>query len=337
MDQKTSIGFIGCGGIAESHMKGLATHNDASLAAFMDINEARAQEMAEMYGTHAKAFDDVKAMFDTVELNGVYCCLPPSAHGAEFEAIARGVPFFVEKPVNLYLDQAKEIAAGAEEKGLLTSVGYMSRYRAGVQKVKELLADDPAVLALGGWIGGVPKPREEIGIWTWWVQKDKSGGQFHEQVSHTVDLVRFLCGDVAEVHAFAAKGFNKGTPDTYSIEDASVVNLQFKNGAIANLWAGACADAGGGGVTLNVYANHTTACFSGWGLSLELFQEGKEEPEHIEGDEDAFAIEDDAFIQAIRKHDPSLIQTTYADGVKTIAVTLAANTSMETGKPVSLD
>jgi predicted dehydrogenase len=336
MDQKTRIAFVGCGGMAEQHSEALAARTDVSLVGFTDISLPRAQQMAQRRGTNAKAFNDAKTMFDAVELDGAYFCLPPSAHGAELEAVEHNVPFFVEKPVNLYLDQASRIALGAEEKRLLTSVGYMNRYRAGVQKAKRLLTDDPVILALGGWIGGVPKLSDEVGIWTWWVQKDKSGGQFHEQVTHTVDLLRYFCGEVLQVHAFAARGLNKGTPPLYSTEDASVVNLRFESGAIANLWAGACANAGGG-IALDLYANDVTARFSGWEFSAELFRTGEEEPEHIPGEEAIFAVEDDAFVQAIRKNDPSLVKSSYADGVKTAAVTLAANRSMDTGKPVTVD
>lgn len=336
MPQKTRIGFVGCGGIAEAHMKALAAHPEAHLSAFMDINLDRARQMGQTYGEGARAFADAKAMLDGVQLDGVYFCLPPFAHGAELEAVERGIPFFVEKPVNLYLEQVQEIAAAVEERGLLTCVGYMNRYRRGVQKVRRLLRDDPAVLALGGWVGGVPRANPDQPILKWWVQKDRSGGQFHEQVTHTVDLARFLCGEVAEVEAFAARGRNVGTPAGYTMDDASVVNLRFANGAIGNLWAGACANAGGG-IALDVYANNTTARFSGWEFSLELFTAGQEGPERIPGEEDIFAIEDDAFVQAIRQKDASLVQSRYADGAKTLAVTLAANASMETGKPVRVD
>jgi len=335
MSQKVKIGFVGCGGIAESHLKGLVEHPDAQLIAFCDINLERAEAVAKQYGDDAKTFGDAKTMFDEVELDAAYFCLPPFAHGSELEAVEHGVPFFVEKPINLYLEQAKEIAAAVEEKGLLTGAGYMNRYRKSVQTVRDRLKSDPAILVLGGWIGGTPRSASGAGIWSWWIQKDKSGGQFHEQVTHTVDLTRFLCGDVAEVCALAATGLNKGVPEKYNIEDASVVNLRFINGAVANLWASCSANAGGGGVSLSVYANETTALFTGWEHSLRLMRAG-EETEDITGEGDIFAIEDDALVQAILKDEPERIQCSYADGLKTLAVTLAANESMETGKPIAL-
>jgi len=239
----------------------------------------------------------------------------------------------VEKPVGLDLGLIKEIAAGVREKNLLTSVGYMNRYRRSVNTVRELLQKDPPILLLGGWIGGTPIATG--GIWHWWVQKDKSGGQFHEQVTHTVDLARYLAGEVVEVHAYQAKGLNRLAPEHYTVEDAMLVNLRFASGAIANLWACCSANGGGGGISLQIYATETTAHFSGWEHSVRIYRRNEDIVE-IRGEGDIFRIEDEAFVKALRTGDHSLIRSDYVDGAKTAAVTLAAVKSAETGKPVEV-
>jgi len=334
MAKQLNVGFVGCGGMTKSHLPGVTSDPDVTVAAFCDINLDLAKERVSEHG--GKAFADAKEMFDSVELDAAYFNLPPFAHGVELLAVERGIAFFVEKPINLYLDQAKEIAAAAEEKGVITCAGYMNRYRQSVNKVRELLGEDPPIMMLGGWIGKTPRPREGVGIWTWWVQKDKSGGQFLEQVTHTVDLARFFAGDAAAVHAFKAEGFNTGTPDGYTIEDASVVNIRFKNGAIANLWAGCCANAGGTGVSLNVIANNTTALFTGWDHSVKIHQTDKKVVEMKE-EREIFPKEDAAFLKAVRENDQSVVKSSYADAVKSLAISVAANESMETGKPVAVD
>jgi len=348
MSEKLRVGFVGCGGITEEHLKVLIKRPDVAPVGFCDINLERARDIAKRYGKNGQAFDDAKSMFDKVQPQAVYFCLPPFAHGAELEAVKRGVPFFVEKPIDLYLKRAKEIAAAVQKRNLITSVGYMTRYRKGVQKVRSLLRDDPAILVLGGWITGTPDPQDPL-IQSWFPIKEKSGGQFHEQVTHDVDLVRFLCGEVTQVQAFSAKGLNKRIPPNYNIEDASVVNLKLSNGAVANLWSCCSANASGVDIHLNVYANNMTAIFTGWEHSVHLFRAGPKpsprrfrlfragpKPEIIEGEPDIFAIEDNIFIEAVRLNDPSKIECSYSDGLKTLEVNLAANESMETGKPVTL-
>lgn len=50
-----------------------------------------------------------------------------------------------------------------------------------------------------------------------------------------------------------------------------------------------------------------------------------------------YAIEDRAFLDAVRSGDHSNILSDYADGFKTSLVTVGANQSLQTGQPVSID
>jgi predicted dehydrogenase len=271
-----------------------------------------------------------------VEVDAVYILLPPFAHGpAELACLARRKPFFVEKPVGLDWGRTREIAGEVERSGLLTGAGYMNRYRAGVQRARALLQADPAALVYGGWIGGSPNPQPgSTNIGSWWVQKDKSGGQIVEQCTHTFDLVRYLCGEATEVFAYAANGFNKNLY-SYTIDDASTVSIRFASGAVANLMSACCANGGGGGVTLNVYAHDTTCLFTGWEHSVKIQQKGKE-AEEIKGEDEIFAREDQIFLNAVRTADGSQIQSSYPDAAKTLELTLAANESIATGRPVPI-
>jgi predicted dehydrogenase len=341
--EKVRVGFIGSGGMAQAHLnpeKGLPTFPDVEIAAFCDVVPAKAEALAQQYGV--KAYTQPREMLAAERLDAVYVLLPPFAHGeAEQAAIAAKVPFFVEKPIGLDLSVLREVAAGVKQTNLLTAVGYMNRYRKSVQRARDVFRQDAPILAYGGWLGGRPRARADSdGIGSWWVQRSKSGGQFVEQVTHTVDLARYLLGDAEEVSAVATKAFNKskeGTPANYDIEDASLVNIRFKSGAIATLMA-SCATGVGGGVTLNVYAENHAALFTGWEHSLRLLSKQGEETneESIPGEPDIFAVEDRVFINAVKSGDRSKIGTDYADGLKTAELAIGANRSMETGEPVRL-
>jgi Predicted dehydrogenases and related proteins len=124
------IGFVGCGGIAQAHMDALSKIEGVQLVAFCDIVPEKAKAAAKKHG--GKAFTKVKQMLKSVEVDALFFCLPPFAHGDELLAIEHGIPFFVEKPVGLDLGLIREIAACVREKNLLTSVGYMNRYRRSV-------------------------------------------------------------------------------------------------------------------------------------------------------------------------------------------------------------
>lgn len=330
---KAKLGFIGCGGVAQNHFSGLAAFEDVTLAAFCDLNSSLVEETAARYG--GNAYTSHEAMLGEEELDALYIILPPFAHGpAELAAVERRIPFFVEKPVSADLSIAWEIAEAVAEAGLLTSVGYMTRYRKGVQEAKAILAEDPAVMAYGGWIGGAPKMTAPIH--SWWVVKEKSGGQLVEQTSHTVDLARFLIGEVVEVWATAARGFVKDVP-TYTNDDASLCTVRFESGAIATFYSACSADAPGDskGVHFNVYSRRHTFEFSGWEQSVKMHNaEGWSK--EVKGEADIFKREDRAFVDAVKSGQRGEILCDYADGYRTAQVTLAANESMATGKPIRL-
>jgi len=334
--ERIRVGFVGCGGIGLRHMEELVKNPHVSLVAFCDVDLSRAKAAAERFGARdALVFSRAEEMFDRVELDAVYFCLPPYAHGSEMLAIERGIPFFVEKPINLYLDQARKIASAVERRNLLTSVGYMNRYRRGVQMAREAFREDPPILITGGWITNTPKPSPDTPFLRWWIRKEMSGGQIHEQVTHTIDLSRFICGEVEEVHAYSARGFNRDVPPEYNLEDASVVSVKFASGAVGCFWASCSSNSSGWIITLNIYANKTAAFFNGWEHNLKLLRLNMGALE-VPGEPNIFEIEDNAFIDAVRLNDPTKILCTYADGLKTMEVTIAANISMETGKAVKL-
>jgi hypothetical protein len=47
--------------------------------------------------------------------------------------------------------------------------------------------------------------------------------------------------------------------------------------------------------------------------------------------------EDQAFVEAVQRRDPARVRSPYADAAKTLAVTLAAEESARTGKPVDVN
>lgn len=339
-DRKIRVGLIGCGGISNSHLAGLSKFEDVELAAFCDIIVERAQKHADQYG--GAVYDDAARMLEGTKLDAAYILIPTYAHGApERACVAAGVPFLVEKPLGLDPGDLRNLSAEVEASGLIACAGFMNRYRKSVNHVKGLLKDDPAILLDGAWIGGPPLRKEgdyfaSAPIGQWWPIKARSGGQFVEQVIHTVDLARYLVGEATEVYAFAARGFNQKLPNliqNYDLDDAMVVSMKFANGAVGNIMS-ACSIGSGGGVFLNVWAAQHTAKFTDWAHNVQIYTPGAKEPEAIKSDEDIFPVEDRHFLDAVKTGDRSKIRCTYADGVKTTLLALAANESAETGQPV---
>jgi myo-inositol 2-dehydrogenase/D-chiro-inositol 1-dehydrogenase len=317
------IGFIGSGGIARSHMTALEKIDDAQVVACMDLDGDRAAQAAARFAG-AGAYTDFRKMLDEAKPDAAYVCVPPHGHGEiELGLIERGIPFFVEKPVGNDRETPKRILEALEGKDLVTSVGYMMRYRESARRTLEYLAQDEPVVARGAWIGGMPGVH-------WWRVKAESGGQANEQTTHIFDLTRYLFGEVTSVFCAGRTGLITDVED-YTVEDATICTLTFESGLLCELTS-SCA-VGMGEVGLEIFARKGRLKMEGWDMSLTI-QAGAETHSYKSG-EDIFLCEDRVFIGALAGGGASAVKCTYPDAVRTLMVTCAANESMESGRPVA--
>ena len=103
------LAMIGCGGIGTYHLGHFLDYKDIELAGFCDLVPERAQSFVERAGS-GKAYTDFRVMYDEVQPDMVFICVPPYCHGdIEFETIRRGIPMFIEKPVALDMELAYRI------------------------------------------------------------------------------------------------------------------------------------------------------------------------------------------------------------------------------------
>ncbi len=318
------IGIIGCGGIAGAHMNCLAQLKEVEFAAMCDIDKSKAEKAAAAYG--GSVYGDFEKMLDGAKPDACYICVPPFAHNGQEEAcIERKIPFFVEKPLHLDLKKASVIAKKVQAAKLITSAGYVLRYFDVVEKAKKILAKEQIAAAVGKYFGGVPGAGKG-----WYSRKKLSGGQLIEQSTHTVDMMRYMLGDVEEVFAYKFEGINNKIYKEYDVEDASATMLKFKNGCIGSLtctwlWNGfySGVDVIGKGIMLN-YAGNTLTVDRG---TEKIAYTSSVVP---------MLEEDRTFIKAVMKNNGTLVRSDYADALKSLKVSFAAYESMRTGKPIKL-
>ncbi|MFP4029032.1 MAG: Gfo/Idh/MocA family protein [Candidatus Brocadiia bacterium] len=322
----TKVGFIGAGGIAGAHMPNVDARDDTEITAICDINESTAQDVAEQFD--ATPYTDYKAMLGAEDLDAAYVCLPPAAHGTiEMDLVEAGLPFMIEKPIHLDLEQAVSVAKAVEDNNLVTCVGYQARYAPQTDKTVSYVAEHPATLVEGWFVGGMPGT-------AWWRQKDISGGQAVEQTTHIFDLSRRIVGDVESVCAYGSTGA-MGDIENYDIEDASIALLKFESGAVGHICS-ACVlnDGGMRQVGLKIHGRDYSVDYTYSSLALDSADE--------EWDEDysgalgpAMKELDWTFLEAAETGDGSEIRCDYGEGLKSLALCLAVNRSMETGESVS--
>jgi myo-inositol 2-dehydrogenase / D-chiro-inositol 1-dehydrogenase len=319
---KVKIGFIGCGGISGAHMPNLQKMQDVEFAGMCDVDEEKAKKASALYG--GRVFTDFNQMLEEVELNACFICVPPFAHkGQEMKCVEKGIPFLVEKPIHLDIKDAEGIAAGVKEKGLITAVGYQDRYQNIIDYIKPFFSKDTPGFFTGWWVGGMP------GVY-WWRRKEMSGGQITEQTTHIFDMARYLLGEPVEVTAVKRTGLMKDIEE-YNVEDASAVSVYFGSGVFGTIFSGCFLKVSGTGKSgLDFYFKDRIVEYTerqkvkiNYGSKIE---EISENPQEI------IYREDRAFIEAVKTKKPSLIKSSYEDGLKTLRFTSAANRAIESGK-----
>ena len=319
-----NIGFIGTGWVAERHAEALKKIPEARIVAVTSADPDQSRKLAA--GVNARVYSGYGEMLGREKLDAVYILLPPHVHGEIERACCEHVPaLFIEKPVTNTLETARDIRSMLAKAGTIVSVGYMNRYRRGVERVREIHAtpENRPVLLNGKWVGGIPGP-------AWWRNRNQSGGQFVEQCTHIVDLARYIAGEITEVSAITARGFVTDVAN-YTVDDAMVVNVRFVSGAIGNITTGCHLRPGitlEPGVELLVSSRSTQCLVAGSEVVID-HRDGH--GEHLKTEPDLFEIEDRLFLRAVAEKNETLIRSSYADGMKTLAVTLAANESAAAG------
>lgn len=317
------VGFIGCGGNARGHMNRVKSLPNAQIIATCDVVEDLAKSAANEFG--GRAYTSVQDMLNTESLDAVYISIPVHKHGEPEKAVIdAGLPFLVEKPVARTMGVAEEIAALVKEKNLITCVGYQLRYCGTTRRAREVLAEETIGMIVGRyWCGsGWADPDR------WVVQMEKSGGQILEQATHTIDMMRYLGGEVAEVYAKQANRIIK----QIDCPDMNAVVFQFESGAIGALtttWAFEPSDWSLANLIDVLYERAVLS----WSAASLRVKRGQEVIEYANVPGDSI---DAVFINAVQNNDASKILSSYADAVKTLRVCLAINESGAKGTPIKL-
>jgi predicted dehydrogenase len=316
------------------HMTGVLTFDDVEVVAVADPRPERTEAMMKRTGA-TRAYAGHKDFFAGEDkLDAVYICVEPTAHdGIEETCIERGIPFLVEKPMTLDMEQGRKIAEATQKAGLVTCVGFQDRYLDIIDRTKEELQGMKVGMVYGSWFGGVPQ------VW-WWMKKNTCGGQLLEQNIHLADMLRYLFGEADSVYAVCGGGLIdpsefRTTLPTYETDDFSTALVTFKSGVVANLMSGCFVTREG-----NYIRNGLTIIGRDKSIEYTLRRSvtiyTAESQLTVNRMRDQSERHDRAFLDAVRSGDPTAVRSPYSDAYKSLILAEAANRSMASGLPVKL-
>lgn len=229
----SKFGVIGCGMIAHFHARAIREIG-AELVACFDNFPIAAERYSKEFG--CKAYADLNEFLADPEIQIVTICTPSGAHMDPAIAAARaGKHVIVEKPLEVTTERCDAIIKACEESGVVLSTIFPSRFHESSRTLKKAVESGRfGKLTVGDAIVKWYRTQQyyDSGAWrgTW---KLDGGGALMNQAVHSVDLLLWLMGDVAEVSALTGLVAHQNI----EVEDVAIAALRFKNGALGTLEA----------------------------------------------------------------------------------------------------
>lgn len=219
------IGVVGAGFMGRQHIGFVRAAAGAALAAIADPAVTATDAECPMYPSTAR-------MLDAEQLDAVIIANPNALHvETAVECLEAGVAVLLEKPVAVSYAQSRRLVDAVERMNGRLLVGHHRRHHPAVARARAAIGDGElgqivAVTAL--W-----SARKEPGYFTGtpWHGEPGAGVTLINAV-HDLDLLRHLCGEVAEVQAMQsshARGLE--------VEDTISLSLRFESGALGTLLA----------------------------------------------------------------------------------------------------
>ena len=219
--------IIGLGDISFVHLDGILGNPEIQLVAACDLNEELKSRVPE--GT--PFYTDYKQMVAEQKPDVVHNCLPHYLHfPVTKDLVEMGCNVFCEKPIAMTAAQAAEFEAfEAAHPEVKIGVCLQNRMNETTEELKKII-DSGEYGKIIGIRGFVPWRRDNTyyeaqpwrGKW-----KYAGGGSMINQSLHTLDLLYFLGGDIAKLHAVVGQTNEYGV----EVEGDIIARLELANGA----------------------------------------------------------------------------------------------------------
>lgn len=229
--EKLRWGVIGAGGIAYLRtIPGLLRAEHAALTAVMATTMEKARRIADEFGAK-RAYDTVDALLADPEVDAVYIATPVYLHLPQIrQAAAAGKHILCEKPLGCNAEEAREAIQVCQGAGVTLSVGFMMRYGAHLNRIRQTLADGK----LGTLVAGMAQfscwmPPRPGGYWCT-TMAQAGGGPIMDMGIHLIDLIHYVTG-MKVTHVTAMQERTAFDAPDYDVDDTSSVILRLENGA----------------------------------------------------------------------------------------------------------
>lgn len=320
------VAIIGAGKIGHKHARILDTAHDVSVSYIVDIDDAAANELADI----VDASPDIGLEAALSGCDVAYVCTPDDAHtDIAAQAIKADVHTFVEKPLATQISEADRLVEASVSSDHVHMVGHILRFDPRYQTLNQRIqnnklgsiltvtADRLVPRARARRTGAVSGPAMRLGV-------------------HDFDLLEWMIDDtIKQVRAKATDGALR--EQGYDTEDTITVRAEFTGEWWATLTLGYCVPNGHPDSIVRMKVVGTDGIseldasagpVQQWDADSGTYPDTDLWPT-VQGVPDgALANEDRMFIEAIRTEKPSPVP--YSAGRRALAVARAVERAADT-------
>ena len=213
---------IGMGPIGNRHAKLYGENDLADLAGLCDIDRARADAASVRHG--APAFYDVETMLRELDPDVVSVTTGGYENSSDhylptMQALEAGCHVLGEKPISNEICKAEAMVAKGRELGLCYGINLNHRFTPAARLAKSWVDE--------GKLGDLLFINMAM-----WIMNPAETSPFYHIKSlhpHTVDVMRYFCGDIEAVHCFGTKAPGR------QIWSTAQFSFRFRNGVVGAL------------------------------------------------------------------------------------------------------
>ena len=204
------VGVVGAGTMGYHHARVYREMLDATLVGVVDVDDERAQEVADEFDTRVM---DRESLFSSVD--AVSIAVPTEYHyHVAREAIDAGTSVLVEKPFVDRISRGRELVSQARERGVVLQVGHIERFNPAVSVLGDVIAEEEVIAIDAQRLG--PPPDREI-----------TDSPVMDLMIHDIDV---LCSLVPHDVVGVSSARARDAPRVTAI-------LEFENGVVGTLTA----------------------------------------------------------------------------------------------------
>lgn len=223
-----TIVVIGAGLIGKRHVEHIVQNPRTAVHSIVDPTDAGVELASSLDVPAFSSLDDLIASFSTSKPLGAVIATPSHLYVPQaLQLVKHGIHLLIEKPVCIDVASGKKLIAAAATSSSTILSGHHRRFNPYIVALKEILQSEKLgrILAVQGtW--AVRKPSEYFSQVAWRTQKG-SGGTILTNMSHEIDLFRYLFGEITRVYLELGPNMRE-----HDVDETGAATIRFASGTV---------------------------------------------------------------------------------------------------------